>query len=267
MNYRQSIQRILRRTGLLSFVEILRFHLQKMRLHKENRRFRKKLPDFAPPPLDLLYEIGGRIRLSNYLQDGEASSSFLASRVCDLLKVKPNRLLDWGCGVACVVRHMPSLFPQSQGIFGSDYNSRMISWASAYIPEVTFMTNGLFPPLEFEPKSLNWIYGLSVVTHLSESSLNAWLAEFHRILETGGILTLTTNGTGCEALFSSQELQAYERPGVVIREGVEEGRKMFLAYHHPDFFRKTVSMDWDILDFVPKGMPITGQDLWWLRAK
>jgi hypothetical protein len=86
----------------------------------------------------------------------------------------------------------------------------------------------------------------------------------HWVLKPGGLLTLTTNGTGCETLFSSAELDVYQKPGVVIRGQIAEGRKMYLAYHHPGFFRQVVSKQWEVLDLTPRGMPITGQDLWWL---
>jgi len=75
-------------------------------------------------------------------------------------------------------------------------------------------------PLPFDVHNLDWIYGLLVITHLSEEALNAWLAEFHRILKPGSILTLTTNGTRCEELFSPEELQAYRKLGIAVRCGV-----------------------------------------------
>ena len=245
----------------------MRFHLQRMRLGSENARFKAGHPDFAVPPFHLLYEIGGRIRLDDYRAEGAQSSRFLADRVKEWLGDRPVHILDWGCGVACVVRHMPGHFPSGSEIFGSDYNAEMISWAQGAIPGVSFFKNGLLPPLPFGGSALDWIYGLSVITHLSDTALQAWLAEFHRILNPGGILCLTTNGTACEGLFSPAESDAYHGKGIVIRGGLDEGRKMFLAYHSPDYFRRAVNARWDILEFLPAGMPITGQDLWWLRRR
>lgn len=267
MTLRQTLQGLLRRSGLLPLAEDLRLFLQRLRVGPENARFRATHPDFAVPPLPLLYEIGGRIRLAAYREEGAQSSLFLATRVKEWLGTGPVKMLDWGCGVACVVRHMPDHFPKDSAIFASDYNSAMISWAQQAIPGVQFSKNELLPPLPLGDAVLDWAYGLSVITHLGEPALRAWLDEFHRILKPGGILTLTTNGTGCEDLFSSAERETYHSKGIIVRGGLDEGRKMFLAYHSPAYFRRTVSDTWDILDFSPKGMPVTGQDLWWLRRK
>jgi len=267
MNVRQQFQRVFRRLGLISVVDAARYHLQKLRLSKENARFAARHPDFAMPPLSLLYEIGGRIRLEDYLEGGKKSSLFLSTQAKKWLSDQPVRILDWGCGVACVARNMSDHFPEGSTIYGSDYNLKMITWASGALPQIDFSKNELLPPLRFSDETFDWIYGLSVVTHLGEQALEAWLQEFHRVLKAGGILTLTTNGTGREDLFSGEELRAYRTHGIIVRGGLNEGRKMYLAYHHPDYFRRVVSKDWEILECIPNGMLLTGQDLWWLRRR
>lgn len=269
MKIRQSLQQIFRALGILEIVEEVCYRTQRLRLNGENTRFLMDHPEAALPPLPLLYEIGGRIRLSTFLKDGLASATFLTTCARTWLGSGEVSILGWGCGVACVVRHMPDLLGNGSRIFGSNYNREMIAWAHQALPRVTFEKNELLPPLEFEARSLDWVYGLSVVTHLSENALKLWLKEFHRVLKPGAILTLTTNGTGCVQYFSRKEKESYEKTGIVIRGGVDEGRKMFLAYHRPEYVRKAVSPDWEVLEFElsPQGMPFSGQDLWWLRAR
>ncbi len=267
MSLRQSFQKFFRRFGCLQAAEDVHCVIKRIRCFRENQIFQKSHPDFPTPPINLLYEIGGRVRLENYFLEGQQSSAFLANQIKQWIGDRPVQILDWGCGVACVVRHMPAHFGSDSRIFGSDYNQKMINWAQRSIPSVAFSTNGLLPPLEFERSSLDWIYGLSVLTHLSDESLRAWFAEFHRILKPEGILTLTTNGSGCDETFFPEEREEYQNRGFVIRGKVGEGRKMYLTYHNPDYFRKVVSQDWDVLGFSPRGMAITKQDLWWLRPK
>lgn len=260
-------QRVFRDLGVLQAVEEARFHLQRIRFQKENAQFLNAHPEAALPPLPLLYEIGGRIRLSTFLEDGKSSATYLTGHAKTWLKTEPRSVLDWGCGVACVVRHLPDLLPAGSEVFGADYNSEMIEWARQVLPGIKFLKNDLLPPLSLDDNSLDWVYGLSVVTHLSETTLMAWLNEFSRVLRPGGLLTLTTNGTGCIDFFSPRERQEYENAGFVIRDGIAEGRKMYLAYHNPEYFRKILEPDWDVLAFTPRGMPFSGQDIWWLRAR
>jgi ubiquinone/menaquinone biosynthesis C-methylase UbiE len=263
---KQFVQWVLRRTRLLSLADTMRFQAQRARLAGRNARFCRDQPGVVTPPLALLYEIGGRIDLGNYWQDGQVSSAFLASEAANWLEDGPWRVLDWGCGVACVVRHMPEVCPACSEIHGTDYNSQMIEWARGRVEGVRFGRNELLPPTRYGDGSFDWVYGLSVVTHLGEEALRAWLAEFRRVLRPGGLLTLTTMGTRSEEVLLPAERAVYAERGIVVRGQLEEGRKMYLAYHNPEYFRReVVSRGWEVLKFVPGGMPITGQDLWWLK--
>lgn len=264
---KQLLQWVLRRTQLLSLADTLRFEAQRARLAGRNARFRRLHPGVATPPLALLYEIGGRIDLGNYWQDGQVSSGFLAAEAAGWLEQGPWRVLDWGCGVACVVRHLPAACAEGSEIHGTDYNAKMIEWARAAVEGVRFGRNELMPPTEYGDGFFDWVYGLSVVTHLGEEALGAWLAEFRRVLRPEGLLTLTTMGTASEGVLLPAERVVYAERGIVVRGQLDEGRKMYLAYHNPEYFRRVVEQDWEVLKFVPGGMPITGQDLWWLRKR
>jgi SAM-dependent methyltransferase len=260
------MQWLLRRARLLSLADHFRFQAQRVRLAGHNAGFRREHHGVAVPPLSLLYEIGGRIDLGRYWTDGQLSSAFLASEAANWLEDGPWRVLDWGCGVACVARHMPQVCAAGSDIHGTDYNKGMIGWARGAVECVRFERNGLLPPTVYADDFFDWVYGLSVVTHLGEEALRAWLAEFRRILRPGGLLTLTTMGTRSESVLLPAERAVYATKGIVVRGQLEEGRKMYLAYHNPEYFREeVVSGGWEVLKFVPGGMPITGQDLWWLR--
>lgn len=260
------MQWLLRRARLLSLVDHLRCQAQRARLARCNAGFRREHPGVAMPPLSLLYEIGGRIDLSRYWADGLLSSAFLKGEAARWLGEDSWRVLDWGCGVACVARHMPQVCAEGSDIHGTDYNEEMIGWAQGAVEGVSFGCNGLLPPTRYGDDFFDWVYGLSVVTHLGEEALGAWLVEFRRILRPSGLLTLTTMGTRSEGVLLPAERAVYAEKGIVVRGQLNEGRKMYLAYHNPEYFRQeVVSRGWEVLKFVPGGMPITGQDLWWLR--
>ena len=98
---KQFYQQLFRSLGLISFVDWVLFLLQMVRRAPANLTTRRKHPDFVFPPLPLLYEIGGRINLADYMNEGALPSRFLVSHFCKFAPA-PSSLLDWGCGVSCV---------------------------------------------------------------------------------------------------------------------------------------------------------------------
>jgi ubiquinone/menaquinone biosynthesis C-methylase UbiE len=56
-----------------------------------------------------------------------------------------------------------------------------------------FEVNGLAPPLAYEANHFDFIYALSVFTHLPESLQTAWMSELARVLKPGGYLLMTTH--------------------------------------------------------------------------
>jgi ubiquinone/menaquinone biosynthesis C-methylase UbiE len=57
-----------------------------------------------------------------------------------------------------------------------------------------FSVNASDPPLSFGAESFDFIYSISVFTHLPEEMQIAWLREMHRIAKVGATLVLTTHG-------------------------------------------------------------------------
>ena len=54
-----------------------------------------------------------------------------------------------------------------------------------------FTTNGVTPPLEYEDSEFDFVYAVSVFTHLDDTLQFQWLLKLRRILRTEGILILT----------------------------------------------------------------------------
>jgi hypothetical protein len=119
MNPRKSIQKaqnFLRNIGLLNFVERLRYLLSVAK-HNNNRSFTLKNPEFSLPPKALAYDAHSVPDWSFYKKSGEETAFFLAGISKKYLddKISPN-VLEWGCGPARVIRHIPSFF-LSMGYF------------------------------------------------------------------------------------------------------------------------------------------------------
>lgn len=63
--------------------------------------------------------------------------------------------------------------------YGSDINPRLIRWCADNLPG-RYFTNGLRPPLDLPDASIDLVYAHSVLTHLTEQTAQAWLAEVRR---------------------------------------------------------------------------------------
>jgi SAM-dependent methyltransferase len=163
-----------------------------------------------------------------------------------------------------VVRHIPGLLPMAE-IYGADYNPATVRWCAARIPGVTFVQNGLVPPLPLPAGTFDLVYAVSVVTHLSRPVAEAWLAELARIMAPGGLLVLWTNGDTVAATLLPQEQQDYRRDRYVTRRGVDEGSKWFLAVHPQSWVREEAAHGFQIEQWLPGGFTGNDQDVWVLR--
>lgn len=262
----QRIQRILRDAHLLTPVEKVRYLFSMMSLYRQNKDFIAAHPDFELPPAHLAYDAYSAPHWSFYKTSGQQTAQFLATTV----KRHGNgasspRILEWGCGPGRVIRHVPDAFNDSAQVFGSDYNPESIAWCTRAIPRVTFIQNGLHPPLHAESDFFDVAYSISVFTHLSESVCNEWIAELHRVIRPGGILIITTNGDSIIPFMLPDEKQIYSTKGYVTRDKFEEGKKMFFACHAPAYLRQHLFKEFEILEHVPASFPHTGQDYWILR--
>jgi len=99
-------------------------------------------------------------------------------------------ILDWGCGCARVMRHMPvNVRPR---VYGADVDRVNIEWDKANISFGHF--DQLYPstPFPYADNSFDLIFGTSVITHLDEAEQFFWLSELNRI--SRGYVLLSVHG-------------------------------------------------------------------------
>jgi SAM-dependent methyltransferase len=271
MNPNQKIQRIqhvFRKVGILPIIENFRYLLSVLNCHLSNKKFVLENQDFALPPQALAYDAYSAPDWHFYKKSGVETASFLADIAKKYLaEVTPLTVLEWGCGPGRVIRHIPSSFSANDKIYGSDYNQETIDWCNKSILKVNFVLNGLRPPLKFQNDMFDFIYSISVFTHLSEEVSQQWIAELYRVARPGAILVITTNGDSRQAYMLPDELKTYLEKGIVIRDKVEEGKKMFFACHSPNFLREKLFNNFEILEHLSASFPFTGQDYWVLRKQ
>jgi len=245
----------------------LHFYYQKFKNRSSNKIFKEKNPDVILPPDYMIYE-SFQMNYDNYYNDSLDTAKWLIGYFEKHIELKNVKILEWGCGPARIIRHLPNLLDISCEIFGTDYNHQTIDWCQKNIPKVHFTKNNLQPTLDYENNFFDIIYATSVFTHLSEEMHYAWFKELKRISKENGIIFLTTHGDNCKSLLTSEEVNRFEEGNVVIRGNVKEGHRTFAAYQPPQFMRKLFP-EVEILEHVtrePEGNYIP-QDIWIVRKK
>ncbi|RYY89662.1 MAG: class I SAM-dependent methyltransferase [Chitinophagaceae bacterium] len=261
------VLRSMRALGLAPLADRIWFAINRLRFRAKNQRFRAANPELALPPDYMLYE-SYRLDQELYYTDGRATAEWIVALLSVHASLEKARILDWGCGPARVVRHLPQLLPQAT-LSGSDYNATSIAWCRAHIAGIDFRTNGLLPPLQFEAASFDAAYALSVLTHLSEEGQLAWLGELDRVLKPGGLLLLTTHGAAFEDKLTAEEKVRFRSGSAVVHAVDEEGHRSYSSFQPKVYMESLFSRNWQLLNFAPGKQHSWGpeQDTWIVRKK
>jgi ubiquinone/menaquinone biosynthesis C-methylase UbiE len=264
---KSNITLLLRNLGLMQLADYLNFYYQKYRNRESNKEFRKNNPDVVLPPDYMIYE-SFQMNYDNYYNDSLSTAEWIISYFEKYIELKNIKTLEWGCGPARIIRHLPKLLDSSCKIFGSDYNHETIEWCRNNINNVQFSKNNLHPPMEYDENFFDIIYATSVFTHLSEEMHFAWFEELRRVLKKDGIIFLTTHGENCKPNLSHEEIKIFEAGNIVVRGNVKEGHRTYAAYQPSKFMKKLFS-NVEILEHItkePEGNYFP-QDIWIVRKK
>ncbi len=230
---------VLRRSGMLDAFDGIKFHWMKRQWQAANLAFQQAHPAFPTPPLELAYDAYAHIDLKSYHDLGRNHARYISELISAHGKATNPRVLEWGCGPARVLRHLPSFLPPDSEVHGTDYNPDTVSWCRTTLPQLNVVANQLEPPLPYPDDSFDAIYVLSVFTHLSEAMHHAWSVELTRLLKPGGILIVTTHGDRYRSVELLPDEQAvYDRGDLVVRGNVQEGKKWYAAFHPPSYVRQ-----------------------------
>lgn len=151
-------------------------------------------------------------------------------------------------------------------IYGTDYNSQTISWNKNNIKNIFFNCNSLEAKLPYEDAFFDVIYGISIFTHLSEDLHKQWFDELQRILKPGGLLILTLQGEAFQSILSNEEKRKFAKGELVVRGNVQEGHRVYSAFH-PEIFVRNLCSQNEILEHHPSFFSGKNrhQDVWVIR--
>ena len=149
----------------------------------------------AIPPAELRYRVHGDLSQKAFLNVGRQVTNNI-TKCIERVGCKWSSfidILDFGCGSARVIRYF--LAEDCEKNFtGVDINQELIDWCKANIDGVNWKLTPTLPPTDLEDNSFDFIYGISVFTHLDRELQGLWLKELDRIIRPDGIILLTVHG-------------------------------------------------------------------------
>lgn len=220
------------------------------------------------PPSALCKRVHGSEYLSSFERAGKIISLNIHSAIVSAIQLaEHHRVLDFGCGCGRVIRYFYKLHSKSS-FYGTDIDTESISWCQASLSRIgTFITNEHWPPLPFSNGSFDFIYSISVFTHLPEDMQFAWLEELRRITKTGGYVILTTHAAELLHASAKEGADHLRQAGFYYAMGGgTEGLPGFYqtAFHTEEYIRSRWSRFFEIEKIIYKGVN-NHQDLILLR--
>jgi SAM-dependent methyltransferase len=239
-----------------------------------------KLRDIAPniPPFELRNIVAApseSVFLWSGLKDAQMCANYFKNFQKNI-KSDSEKILDFGCGCGRTTRFLQEA--QQFEVYGSDINKHLVAWCQDNLKMVTTMDNEVLPPLKFSDGYFDFVYSLSIFTHLPELSMFAWLDELARVTSDNGIVLLTTHGYPaieiiCQSKQHQQMFQIAEDDAIKLRDTFEQKQFVYRplsadvvnaanagddygnSFTHESFIRKHWARDvFDVIEFIPGGM-------------
>lgn len=265
---RGNITQFFRHLGLIHWFDRMKFVWQKSKNASHNAEFMAQHPDVKLPPDYMLFE-AFQLDYEKYYEGGQRTAKWLLDSFQPHIDLNGKTILDWGCGPARVVRHLPELLSGGTHIHGTDYNPETVAWCREYITGVTFSMNGLNPPTAYPDAQFDAIYGISIFTHLSESNHYQWFHELMRMTRPGGVVLLTLHGEAFLPKLTEPEQAQFKSGKLVVRGRAVEGHRVFAAFHPDPFVHSLFAPLADVLVHIKGQTREWGpeQDVWVVRKR
>jgi len=259
---RTSARRAMERTGLIG-------PYYRMVERRVARASFEVFEDGRPmPPPALAMAVAGTAGQKWFSEQGQGD----AAKFMGLAKAHgltgPLDVLDWGCGCGRIARWTaPDIVAAGGSFTGSDLNPKLVAWCAGNLPG-RYFPNGLQPPLALDDGSTDLVYAHSVLTHLTEATAIAWLAEVRRVLRPGGLALLTfMDDRYSERWGPPDVLPKLRAEGFTVFNNALEGSNYMSAWMTPDWFHRRAEPAFEVIDFVPSGVVIPEQAIAVLRAR
>lgn len=205
------------------------------------------------PPVYLIYLTINNPSVFDYFRGGDITHKSIL-RLFSRNHIGPENfsaILDFGCGCGRVIREFANL--KSTELYGSDYNPKLIKWCQKRLYVANFSTNKLHPPLQYKDNQFDFIYLISVFTHLPHDVQKEWLKEFHRVSKKYVLITL--HGDNMKKNLSESDNEILVKQGYLEHNLDSAGSNHFGTYHTKEYFENMIKGLFKIVDVSYGGEP------------
>jgi SAM-dependent methyltransferase len=227
--------------------------------------------DAPLPPAHLRARIGSSSSVGSFLSIGKNAYQTIEHTLRQHGKPLDTcrTVLDFGCGCGRTLLWFTQ-HPAALSLFGTDIDAGAIEWCRQHFAFAAFDTNKALPPSRYATAQFDLIYTISVFTHLNEQQQFAWLQEFQRILQPGGVALITVLGRDVWQHLPPHHVATMEQKGFLF-VGLEPTSDLFpqsyqTTYHSKDYIFAHYAAYFDILDYIPRGVN-NHQDVLVLRKR
>jgi SAM-dependent methyltransferase len=260
-------------TGLLNLMGVYRIvftcyqrlrYVFDSRLRKKNRKWIKQgAPDGLPiPPPRLVNLVSGHFDMHVFYQNGRLGADCIRA-ILEKNGIELNGLfsfLDFGCGCGRILRFWNEL--QGPRICGSDYNRDLVAWCRNHLPFGHFQTNKPQPPLDYHDEEFEFVYAISVFTHLAEKWQTPWMKELWRICRPGGFVLFTVHGESYLDRLPDDEKEKFRAGKLAVIRERYTGSNICGVFHPESFVRNVLAAGFSVIDFWPLGAKDANQDMY-----
>lgn len=153
--------------------------------------------------------------------------------------------LDFGCGYGRVVRFLVERTP-AERVWASDVIEEGVDFCAAEFGVHPAPSRGALADVDF-PRRFDFIYAISVITHLDEENSSVFLRRLGDWLTPNGLVLFTTHGR-----WSLENLRYYGETYDARRDEIEREVRdqgfAFVPYHH--YAGDDYGMTWHSADYV-----------------
>jgi ubiquinone/menaquinone biosynthesis C-methylase UbiE len=226
------------------------------------RRAKTYEVDHTSPPAYLRKRVHGASDVESFENVGRAVAISVLDHLKRVETSEPElKVLDLGVGCGRVLRPLADLYRKSSNAqertrwYGADIDGQAIEWCRMYFGSYAeFVVNDIAPPLPFGDDCFDFIYCISIFTHLPENLQFAWLKEISRVLKVDGRAVLST--LPLEAMSKpeadKQTARGFRHP---VGKGTQGLPKIYQdSYHSREYIETEWSKYIAIESFTEKGI-------------
>lgn len=209
--------------------------------------------DFQVPPNHILRRTSSH-SIRHYYESGLTTFMPIATAAITfgVPMNQPINVLDFACGAGRQLLHLTRQYPEIHA-YACDIRADAIAHLQRLYPTVKACANKFDPPLPFEDATFDFIYSVSVFSHLSVEDAQLWLPELFRIARPGSTLCLTFNSYNSLSVVRSQgklsnvSLEQLRKDGFFFDADIvgfekKMAAELALGFGHPGMTRPTGDM-------------------------